>query len=379
VAEARRRGSLPDAPPVSDLGEVTIVHDYLNQRGGAERVVLEMSKLQPAAPIFTSLYRRGSTFEEFRTLDVRTAPLDQLPVDRRFRALFPLYPAAFRAFGEVDADVVISSSSGWAHRVQTTERAFHVVYCHTPPRWLWAEYGGARFGQALLSTVARSARRGDRRAALRTDMYIANSLETKKRISRAYGIDAPVVYPPVEIERFTPTPRGDRLLVVARLVGHKRVDLAVDAATELGIGLDVVGTGPELAKLRLRAGPTVAFHGRLSDDAVTALYQGCRALIMPGYEDFGITPVEAQAAGKPVIALAEGGALETVEDGVSGALFKEREVPSVIDAIRRCDDMEAEPRVLRALAARFSPGEFRRSLTAAIVAGLEVRSEALAA
>jgi glycosyltransferase involved in cell wall biosynthesis len=164
------------------------------------------------------------------------------------------------------------------------------------------------------------------------------------------------------------------LLVVARLVAHKRVDLAVDAATKLGIGLDVVGSGPELARLRSRAGPSVEFHGRLSDDAVTELYQGCRALVMPGYEDFGITPVEAQAAGKPVVALAQGGALETVEDGVSGAFFHERDPNSVVAAIRRCDDLKAEPEVLSARAARFSPSEFRRALAATIVRRREART-----
>lgn len=354
--------------PKVELGDVSIAHDYLNQRGGAERVVLEISKVAPAAPIFTSLYRPDSTFEEFRQLDIRTAPLDRLPVDRHFRALFPLYPAAFRSLGPIDSDVVISSSSGWAHAIRTSERAFHVVYCHTPARWLWSEYGAAPVGRAMLRPFMGAMRRWDRRAALRCDLYLANSVEIQSRIRMAYGIESQVVYPPVHIERFRPTPRGERLLIVARLMAHKRLDLAIDAATRLGVGLDVVGTGPALEQLRSLAGPTVEFHGHLPDAAVDELYEHCRALVVPGREDFGMTPVEAHAAGKPVIALGEGGALETVTDGVSGVFFKSRNADSVIDAIRRCDNLDADPATLAAYATPFSAAAFRRSLTAAIAA-----------
>jgi glycosyltransferase involved in cell wall biosynthesis len=302
-----------------------------------------------------------------------------VPVDERFRALFPLYPAAFKALGPLDADVVISSSSGWAHSVRTTSRAFHVVYCHTPARWLWSEYGAAKVGQAMLRPFAGLMRSWDRKAAERPDLYIANSLEIKKRIRRAYGIDAEVVYPPVQVDRFEPAPRGERLLIVARLLAHKRLDLAVDAATRLGLGLDVVGTGPALAELRARAGAKVAFHGNLSDEAVNELYQGCRALVVPGHEDFGMTPVEAHAAGKPVVAFGAGGALETIKDGVSGTFFNERTPESVVAAIRRCDELEARPEDMVAAAAPFSQQAFKRSLTAAITAGTEARGQRLAA
>jgi glycosyltransferase involved in cell wall biosynthesis len=358
---------------------VAIVHDYLNQRGGAERVVLELSNFFPDAPIYTSLYRPRSTFAEFGQLDVRTAPLDRVPVDQGFRALFPLYPSAFKSLGPIDADVVISSSSGWAHSIRTTRRAFHVVYCHTPARWLWSEYGAAKVGQVMLRPFAGAIRRWDRNAASRPDLYIANSVEIKKRIWRAYGIESDVVYPPVQIDRFRPTPRGERLLIVARLLAHKRLDLAVDAATRLGLGLDVVGTGPALGELQARAGDKVEFHGNLSDEAVNELYQGCRALVVPGHEDFGMTPVEAHAAGKPVVALAEGGALETIKDGVSGTFFRERTPESVMAAIRRCDELEACPEDLAAEAEPFSPRAFKRSLTAAILAGAAARDQYLAA
>jgi glycosyltransferase involved in cell wall biosynthesis len=262
--------------------------------------------------------------------------------------------------------VVVSSSTGWAHAVRTTERAFHVVYCHSPARWLWGEYLAAPRGRLLLRPALGAWRRWDAAAARRPDLYVANSDEIKRRIAVAYGRGADVVYPPVDVERFTPRPRGERLLSVARLVEHKRIDLLVDAATRAGIGLDVVGTGPALADLRARAGPTVEFHGHLDDDAVTELFEQCRAYCMPGWEDFGIAPVEAQAAGKPVIAFAQGGALETVQENVSGVLFKRQDVESLLDAIHRSDELQTPPEQIAQLAARFSAQNFRAALTAAI-------------
>jgi glycosyltransferase involved in cell wall biosynthesis len=346
---------------------VAIVHDYLNQRGGAERCVLEMASIWPRASIYTSLYRPASTFPEFAARDVRTSRLNRLPVDGGFRNLFPLYPAAFRSFGRLAHDLVISSSSGWAHGVRTSEQSFHAVYCYTPARWL---YGGEHLGVSRTQQAARPAlevmRAWDRRAARRADMYIAISREVRDRIRIRYGIDAPVVYPPVDIERFRPSERGERLLVVSRLLPYKRVDLVVDAATRAGIGLDVVGTGPALGDLRRRAGPSIDFHGRLSDDEVTGLMETCRALCLPGQEDFGITPVEANAAGKPVVAFGGGGALETVEDGRTGVFFRNHTVDDVLDAIRRCDELRTAPEVIAAAAQRFSRETFRASLLAVI-------------
>jgi glycosyltransferase involved in cell wall biosynthesis len=361
----------PSRPPSpqSDLGEVAIVHDYLNQRGGAERVVLEMAQMWPQAPVYTSLYRPESTFAAFAGHDIRTSPLNRLPVDSAFRRLFPLYPAAMRSLGTIDADVVLASSSGWAHGVRTSERAFHAVYCHTPARWLWGrEYRGSMHTRPILRPLMGTVRHWDCRAARRADLYIANSFEVRGRIRAIYRREAPVVYPPVNVQRFVPRERGERLLVVSRLMPYKRIDLAVDAATKLGIGLDVVGSGPALEDLRLRAGPRVKFHGQLDDASVVQLFETCSAFCFPGREDFGIAPVEAQAAGKPVIAFGEGGALETVDDGVSGVLFARQGVDDMIDAIRRCDGLQTRPEHLAALANRFSPGAFRRRLTETLAA-----------
>lgn len=374
-------GQDPGAPaPAShrqdtpEVGSVAIVHDYLNQRGGAERVVLEMASIWPQAPIYTSLYRPSSTFPEFRERDVRTSPIDRLPVDSGFRNLFPLYPVAFRALGRLCQDVVISSSSGWAHSVRTDVDSFHVVYCYTPARWL---YGGDHLGSSRhrqgLRPVIGLYRRWDRKAARRADLYVAISKAVRDRIKHQYGIDAPVVYPPVNVNRFHPTERGERLLVVSRLLPYKRVDLIVDAATRAGIGLDVVGTGPSFEDLRQRAGPTVEFHGNLQDAEITELMEGCRALCLPGKEDFGITPVEANAAGKPIVALADGGALETIVDGVSGSFFNRQEPDDVLHAIDRCDRIDTAPDAIASMARRFSAETFRQRLLAEVEAGVQAR------
>lgn len=212
--------------------DVAIVHDYLNQYGGAERVALELADMFPSAPLYTSLYRSESTFPEFARLDVRTTFLDRIPVDRWFRALFPLYLAAFRSLGALEAELVISSSSGWAHAVRTAPRSFHAVYCHTPARWLYGDYMAQAMGQRALVPFANAFRRMDLRAARRPDLYIANSRLVRDRIQRRYGRVAPIVYPPIDVDRFTRSPRGERPLAVSRLMPYKRVDLIVDAATQ---------------------------------------------------------------------------------------------------------------------------------------------------
>ena len=350
------------------MASVAIVHDYLNQPGGAERVVLEMAKIWPKAPIFTSLFRPGSTHDGFRELDVRTTFLDRLPVDRRFRALTPLFPLAFRTLGELDAEVVISSSSAWAHSVRTADRSLHVVYCYAPPRWIHAPE--AYFGNPAVRTAVRPVaawmRRWDERAARGADAYIVIAENVRQRVRAAYGIDSDVVYPPVDTARFSPRPRGERFLVISRLLAYKRVDLVVRAATAIGAPLDVVGTGPAMSSLRALAGPTVTFHGHLCDADVTAMIEQCSAVCFPGTEDFGLVPVEANAAGKPVVAFAAGGALETLEDGFSAAFFREPSVEAVTDAMRGVQALEADPEALARSAERFSRRAFAENLVGAI-------------
>jgi glycosyltransferase involved in cell wall biosynthesis len=354
-------------------GDVAIVHDYLNQCGGAERVVLSMAKIWPEAPIYTSLYRPESTFPGFENHRVETGWINSLPVDRGFRAILPLYPSAFRSLGVLEQPVVLSSSSGWAHGVRVAPDSTHIVYCHAPARWL---YSGQQYfdtqgrRERLAHRVLSPLRRWDQRVARRPDRYIANAYNVAERIKAVYGIDADVVHPAVEIGRFTPRPRGERLLIVSRLLRYKNLDLVVEAATRLGIGLDVVGAGPDLERLRSLAGPTVVFHGAVDDAALKQLMETCNALCFPGREDFGIAPVEANAAGKPVVAFAAGGALETLEDGVSASFFHRQTVEDVMWAIRRMLHMETNFEVIAESALRFSPMAFERRLKRAIRAAM---------
>ena len=363
---------------LSSLRSVAIVHDYLNQRGGAERVVLELSDMWPSAPIYTSLYRAGSTFPEFQGRDIRSSLLDRLPVDRGFRNLYPLYPSAFTLLGEIQADVVLASSSGWAHIARAVPGALHVVYCHTPARWL---HGGEHLqnasGRSRRQAVARTTfglfRRVDCKAARRADLYIANSKIVQHRIRSTYGIDAALVPPPVDVDRFHPSPRGERLLVVSRLLPYKHVGLLVRAATRMGMGLDVVGEGPLLNALREIAGPSVTLHGAVEDEVIVELMQNCRAVCIAAEEDFGLVAVEAQAAGKPVVAYGAGGSLETVEEGLSGVFFTERTEDSVIAAIAASEHLDASPQVIAARARRFSRAAFRARLDHVLEKALERR------
>lgn len=355
---------------------VAIVHDYLNQRGGAERVVVELARIFPGAPVYTSLYRPDSTFPEFKRLDVRTSPLDRLPVDQRFRALLPLYPAAFSALSPLHEDVVVSSSSGWAHGIRTDPGGTHVVYCHTPARWLYETdaYLPGRGTRAITTPLRAALGRWDRNAAHRADLYLANSEHVARRIRAAYGIEARLLHPPVRTDGLRAAPRGERLLVISRLLPYKRVDLVVDAATEAGIGLDIVGSGPSLAELQERAGPSVTFHGRVEEETLRELLLSCRTLCFPGSEDFGIVPVEANAAGKPVVAFAEGGVLETQIEGRTATFFREPTPAAALDAIRRADDLSSSPSRIAENAERFSPEVFRSGLLAAIDEAKRLRS-----
>lgn len=358
---------------------VALAHDYLNQRGGAERVALALSDMWPAAPIFTSIYRPGSTFEGFAARDVRTSFLDLLPVDRGFRSLALLYPFAFSTLSPSPVDVLLASSSGWAHGISTDPSTAKIVYCHTPARWLYATNGPpqirGRWSRTAASVMLKPLRRWDRRAAKCADGYIANAAYIRDRIRNVYGIEADVVHPPVDTQRFTPSGSGTRVLVVARLLPYKRVDLAIEGCRKAGLELDVVGDGPDLPRLRRLAGETVSFHGRVDDRELTELIETCKLLCQPGVEDFGIVPVEAHAAGKAVVAPRAGGALETVLDGVNGVFFDSADSDSVADALRRASELATSPEEVAATAERFSVATFRASLLTAVERILDRRGE----
>jgi glycosyltransferase involved in cell wall biosynthesis len=347
---------------------VAIVHDYLNQAGGAERVVAELHKMFPQAPIYTTIVDRRTLWPELRDADIRTSWMQWLPgVPRYFKVYLPFYARAIEAFDLRSYDIVISSSSAFAKAAITHAGATHVCYCHTPMRFGWdydrymERAGHAYVTRALLPPLIRRLREWDIRTADRPDAYVANSSNTADRIRRIYGRPSTIIPPPVDVTRYVPdTMDQDYFLVVSRLNGYKRVDLAVQAFNGFGRPLLVIGEGPVRGALERMADRNIRFVGRLPDDDVAKAYARCRALILPGEEDFGITPLEANAAGRPVVAFKGGGALDTVVDGETGVFFTARTIDGLRSAVLRCDRMGWRKEALRAHAERFGPDVFTR-------------------
>ncbi|MCY3748303.1 MAG: glycosyltransferase [Chloroflexi bacterium] len=351
-----------------------LIHDWLNQQGGAENVLMELHRVFPSAPIYTSFYEPALVDPAFRHLDIRHTWLQQFPLWRsNHQALLPLYPLAFGGLRVPKADLVLSNASAFCKGIRPAPGAVHVCYCLTPTRFLWmpdAYLAGERaphWSRVLLPPLLAWARRWDRNAAGRVTQFLAISRAVADRIQRFYGRSSRIVYPPVDVDRFKPTTDvGDALLIVSRLIPYKRIDLAVRACTDLGLPLRIVGSGRAEASLRALAGPTVRFLGRLPDRDVSVEMARCRALLFPGDEDFGITPVEAQAAGRPVVAYGSGGALDTVIDGTTGILFREQTVESLGAALRQVQSMTFDTDALMANARRFSREHFRRTLLEAV-------------
>ena len=367
----------PDGEPESRGGNVAIVHDYFTQHGGAERVVGELARLFPFAMVHTSVFDPDKTPALIGRSRLRATRLQWL----RSRGLplpllAPVLPRTFRGLELDGANVVISSTSAFAHHVRAPAGAVHVAYCHTPPHFLWeaAEYFRGREGLGrLLRPGLDLLRRADEAAAREVDAYVANSRFTAERILRAYGRPATVIHPPVDTAAFTPVAeRSGRFLIVARLRRHKRIDLALEAATRLGWPLDVIGDGPDEAYLRARSGPNIHFVGRLSDDEVGRAMARCTAVIVPGVEDFGLTMAEVQAAGRPPVAFARGGAMEIVRDGETGFLFGAQTVDSIAEAMIRARSILLDPAALVASAKRFDRAVFDAALLAFLA---RVRSE----
>jgi len=352
---------------------VAFVHDYLTQLGGAERVLLAMRPLYPDAPIYTSLYDRSACGEAFGGADVRTTWLQRLPFARRnFRALLPLYPRAFESLDLRSYDLVISSTTSFAKGVRVRPAALHVCYMNTPTRFLWYpdEYAmeiAPRSARLLLAGLLPPLRRWDYAAAQYPDHIVANSRNVAQRIRDCYGRESDVAHCPVDVAAFAPAPDvADYYLVVARLLPYKRVALAIDAAQSIGARLIVIGTGPDERRLRSTAGLSVSFVGRVNDAERRRLFGRARAVIVPGIEDFGLVPLEAAAAGRPTVAFAAGGALETVVEGETGIFFHEPTATALADALRALRPEEFDPQRLVAHAAQFSPDRFRARLAALI-------------
>ncbi|MEM9017057.1 MAG: glycosyltransferase [Verrucomicrobiota bacterium] len=346
--------------------EFLLAHDFLIQMGGAENVVEVMAEAYPDAPIYTSATFGQNRYPVFKTDRVRNTWMQHLPgMGRLHKKFFFLYPFAFRSVRLRDHSLAWISSSSFSKWIPKPRGGKFVCYCHTPPRFFWNpdDYLENEIINPILRMLVKSLvpmfRRSDRRQAEKIDLFLANSKNVQKRIRDCYGRDSIVVYPPVDVERFRVSERSeDFFLIVSRLVAYKRIDLAVEAFTKTGKRLVIIGDGPDRSRLEAMAGPTVEFLGRAPDETVTEKMANCRGYVFPGSEDFGITPVEAQACGKPVIAFREGGALETVMDRETGVFFDEPQAESLICAVEAFDSMTWDRAVIRANAERFSTERF---------------------
>jgi glycosyltransferase involved in cell wall biosynthesis len=356
---------------------VALVHDFLLDLRGAERVFLVLCDLFPQADVYTAVYDEEGTEGRFAHRTVNTSFLQRVrPTARTFRALLPLYPYAMEAL-DLDAyDLVISSSSAWAHGVLAGDHAVHVCYCHNPFRYAWNARDQAlarrnALSRAALSVIFRRWREWDWIAAQRVDRYVANSETTRARIARYFGREATVLHPPVQTERFHPATPGEDHVVLAELMAHKRIDIAVRAFSRLGLPLTVIGDGPDARRLRRMAGPTVRFTGRIGDDEVAWRLARAKALIVTATEEFGIAAVEAQAAGRPVIALRDGGVRETLIEGVTGTFFDRPDPDALAEAVLAFDADAIDPHACVRNAERFGVARFRDGIAAAVDAARE--------
>ena len=354
--------------------KVALAHDYLIQAGGAERVLAALHRIFPDAPIFTTIADPMVTETLLPGAVIRTSWMQRLPgLRRHFRKYVLFYPSAIESLDLSGFDLVISSSSAFAKGVVTAPGGFHLCYCHTPMRFGWnaGDYAEREeWGRAVrwvLPQVTGRLRRWDQRTASRVDLYVANSSVVAERIARCYQRPARVIHPPVEVNRITPGgAQADFFLVVSRLVAYKRVDLAVEAFTSMGRPLVVIGDGPARPALERRGGPTIRFLGRQPDDEVGRYLAACRGLIFPGEEDFGIVPLEANAAGRPVVALEAGGALDTVIPGRTGVYFRRQSVDALWGAVRACETTVWDPGLIRQHAESFREEVFRERILALV-------------
>jgi len=361
----------PATRPHEASTQVAIVHDYLTQRGGAERVVLSMLSAFPGAPVYTSLLDPAKTFPEFLSVDVHTSVLNRSALlRRRHRLAFPLLAPTFSRT-LVESEVTLCSSSGWAHGVKTS--GHKIVYCHTPARWLYQ--GDAYLGNGwakprglALRSLAPLLREWDVHAAAEASRYLANSTAVRDRIRCQYGRDAEVLPPPPTMRTDDPQRPVERLepgywLCVARLLPYKNVDAVVEAFSDLpGERLAVVGTGPQQEELRRRAWHNVRFLGSVADDQLRWLYANCRGLVAASYEDFGLTPLEAAVFGKPSVVLGWGGFLDTVEEGRNGTFFTNPQPPLISGALRLAAGTRWSASDIQAHAERFNQERFSRRL-----------------
>lgn len=352
--------------------KVALTHDYLNQMGGAERVVLALHEMFPDAPLYTSIYDPHRVDKAFQNIDIRTSFMQKFPfVKKHHQPFLPFYPFAMERFDLRGYDLVLSSSSAFGKGVITRPETLHICYCHTPMRWCWnydeyveREHLG-KISRSILPFFISGLRIWDQTSSMRVDHFIANSPVVADRIRKYYRRDAVVIPPPVEVSRFTLDPTthpDDYFLIVSRLMPYKRIDLAIEACNRLKIPLVIIGSGRHENRLKHLAGPTIRFTGRLSDQEVLYYYAHCRAFILPGEEDFGITPLEAQASGRPVIAYAAGGALTSVIDNVTGSFFHKQTAENLAEVLASFDESKFDPQTIYNHAQEFDKARFQRRL-----------------
>jgi len=356
---------------VKEMKKVALVHDWLVTAGGAEKVLWQFHLLFPQAPIYTLVYDPSCGGGMFRECDVRTTWLQKLPfATRLYKNMLTLMPGAWERLDLTEYDLVLSSCSSCCKGVITRPDAVHVCYCHTPTRYVWDFYyqylkNSGALKKLVMPGMIHKMRIWDRLAADRVDYYISNSNFIAERIQKYYRREAKTIYPPVHINDYPLVEQpDDYYLIVSRFVYYKRIDLAVEACTRLGKRLVIVGGGDEEKKLRALAGPTIEFVGRVDDATMMQYYSHAKAFLFPGEEDFGITPVEAQSAGCPVLAYGRGGALETVQGGKTGLFFPEQTVESLMECITRFEKngVEFSRSQIRQHSLQFDEERFRNEI-----------------
>lgn len=353
--------------------KLALVHDWLNQMGGAEDVLAALVDLYPEQPVYTSIYAPDIMPDFYRNWDIRTLWMDKLPgIYRHHQPYLPLYPLAWGGLDLSAYDVILSNKSGFCHGLQHDDSSLHICYCLAPTRYVWqldAYVAREGFSKPLewgLRPLVAWLKNWDYAAAQRVNHFIAISTDIQGRIRNYYDRDSVIIFPPVDTRRFQPVPTEeveDYFLVVSRLIPYKRIDLAVHAATRLNLPLKVGGKGRDLERLQAMAGHTVEFLGYVPDEALPGLMARCKAFLFPGLEDFGITPVQAEAAGRPVIAYKGGGALDTVIPGETGEFFDELTVDSLAQVMQNFDANAYDSEQIRAHALQFDTTVFNQQLT----------------
>ncbi|MDD5688311.1 MAG: glycosyltransferase [Elusimicrobia bacterium] len=356
--------------------KIAIIHDWLTGMRGGEKCLEIFCKLYPSATLFTLVHIKGTISNVIENMNIRTSFLQHLPdIERKYRYYLPLMPTAISKFDLTGYDLILSSSHCVAKGVKIPKNSMHICYCYTPMRYVWDMYeqyfgnssASGRFTKYVMKTLRPYLQKWDVQSSKQVNYFIAISEHVRERIKRHYNRDSVVIYPPVATDFFTPTldighRTSDYYLIVSAFAPYKKVDLAIEAFNALGYQLKIIGSGQEEAKLKKIAKNNIEFLGWTNNDDLKKYYQNCKAVIFPGEEDFGIVPVEAQSSGKPVIAYKKGGVLETVVDGKTGIFFEEQTTNSLVNAVKRFENMKFNKDEIRDIAEKFSVKIFEEKI-----------------